>query len=138
MEVKEYLERGWKLKAQIELEQKQLEFWQNLSTSTSVNLAYASGGHSGNVNNKLERAMIQVLDLEAKINKDLEQLATIENETLHYIFTTPLGETEKVILQMRYIGYETWRQIAKTLGYAESHIWRIHSSSIKRIADERQ
>ena len=136
MKVKEYLQRGWKLKAAIELKQRQLEFWRNLSTNTSNNLSNTGGG-SGNVNAKVERAMMQVLDLEREINADMEQLAILEGKTLHYISATPLEKTDKALLEMRYVGYQTWRKIAKSLNYAESHLWLRHRLILKKLENNK-
>ena len=132
MKVKEYLQRGWKLKTHIDLKQNQLEFWKNLSTNISSNLSN-TGGSNGNVNTKVERAMLQVLDLEREIKTSTEQLILLEEEILQYISATPLEETDKALLQMRYVGYQTWKQIAKSLNYAESYLWKRHYFILKRI-----
>lgn len=132
MKVKEYLQRGWKLKVHIDLKQNQLEFWRNLATNTSSNLSN-TGGSSGNVNTKVERAMLQILDLEREIKTSTEQLLLLEEEILQYISATPLEETDKVLLQMRYVGYQTWRQIAKVLGYAEEYLWQKHRQALKKL-----
>lgn len=136
MKVKEYLQRGWKLKVHIDLKQNQLEFWRNLATNTSSKLSN-TGGSSGNVNTKVERAMLQILDLEREIKASTEQLLLFEEEILQYISATPLEETDKALLQMRYVGYQTWRQIAKVLGYAESYLWERHNRILKNIAQHR-
>ena len=132
MKIKEYLQRGKKLKDAIELKKGQFEFWRNLSTNTSSNLSNIGGG-SGNVNSKVETATLQVLDLEREIMADMEQLAKIEGETLQYISAAPLEETDKALLQMRYVGYETWRKIAKSLNYAEEYLWRKHRQALNRL-----
>ena len=132
MKVKEYLQRGWKLKAHIDLKQNQLAFWINLSTNTSSNLLNA-GGSSGNVDTKVERAILQILDLEREIKTSTEQLLLLEEEILQYISATPLEETDKVLLQMRYVGYQTWRHIAKNLNYAEEYLWQKHRQALKKL-----
>ena len=125
--MKEYLQRGWKLREKILKKEQKLEFWKSLATSTSG----AGLGSGGNTQSKMELATVQVVDLEKEIKEDLDKLAVIEIETLKYIKGLDLEETDKLILEMRYVGYQSWRQIAQVVGYVESYLCERHNKALK-------
>ncbi len=131
--MKEYLQRGWKLREEILKKEQKLEFWKSLASSTSS----AGLGSGGNTQSKIELAMVQVVDLEKEIQEDLDKLAGIEIETLKYIKGLDLNENDKLILQMRYVGYQSWGNIANFLGYTQSYLWEIHKKILKNIGQHR-
>ena len=128
--MKEYLQRGWKLREEILKKEQKLEFWKSLASSTSS----AGLGSGGNTQSKIELAMVQVVDLEKEIQEDLKRLAQIEIETLQYINGLELEEIDKTILQMRYVAYKTWWEIKKALDYSDSFIWKRHNRAIKKYS----
>ena len=132
--MKGYLQRGWKLRQEIMKKNRELEFWKSLATSTSSSI---SGG-GGNTQSKIELATVQVIDLKNEIKADMDKLAMLEIETLTYIKELDLEETEKTIIEMRYVGYQSWKQIAKTLNYTESYLWEKHSKILKNIGKHRR
>lgn len=125
--MKEYLQRGWKLREEIQKKEKKLEFWKSLASSTSS----AGLGSGGNTQSKIELAMVQVVDLEKEIKEDLDKLAKIEIETLKYIKELDLEQIDKLILEMRYVGYQSWRQISKILDYSVEYVSRKHNQILK-------
>ena len=127
--MKEYLQRGWKLREEILKKEQRLEFWRSLATSTSG----AGLGSGGNTQSKIELATVQVVDLEKEITEDLDKLAKIEIETLKYIKELDLEENDKLILEMRYVGYKTWRQIAPVLNYTVEYLRNKHGLILKML-----
>lgn len=127
--MKEYLQRGWKLREEILLKEQKLEFWKSLATSTSG----TSSGSGGNTQSKIELAMVQVVDLEREIKEDLDKLAKIEIETVKYIKELELEQIDKLILEMRYVGYKQWRQIAVVLGYSVEYLRNKHGLILKDV-----
>ena len=77
--------------------------------------------------------MVQVIDLKKEIKDGREKLERIETETLKYIKELNLDEIDKALLEMRYVGYGTWKQIAENLNYVESYLWKRHYFILKRI-----
>ena len=125
--MKEYLHRGWTLREEIIKKEQKLEFWRSLATSTSG----AGLGSGGNTQSKMELATIQVVDLEKEIKEDLDKLASIEIETLKYIKELDLEENNKLILQMRYVGYQSWKKIEQVLNYTVEYTSRKHNLILK-------
>lgn len=130
--MKEYLQRGWKLREEILKKEQRLEFWRSLATSTSG----AGLGSGGNTQSKIELAMVHVADLEKEIKEDLDKLAIIEIETLKYIKELDVEEVDKLILEMRYVCYQEWWQIKRGLNYSDSFIRKRHNISIQKIKNK--
>ena len=41
--------------------------------------------------------------------------------------------TERLLLRLRYIEFNTWEQIAEKMNYSTMQIWRIHGSALKNL-----
>lgn len=84
---------------------------------------------------QIESVISEIDCLRKEIEKEQVEIAKERRraETLISGIGDPVLEE---IIHRRYIDAESWRSIAKALGYSESHIYKLHKKAIKKIQDD--
>lgn len=101
-------------------------------SQTFANISQYEEGFSETVGNRSEAKMLSFAELNQKI-EDLERkLLRGDTETKEAIdhVENPLFWS---LLRDRYVDRKGWRQIAKSYGYSEQHIFRIHGQALLEI-----
>lgn len=131
MTVKNWLNRGYRLRNSIKaLEKAKSDAW-DMATSTTTALGEKVQESRGN---STENKLTAYLDYTNRIETDITKLLVI------------MGEIERVIMQVddnvlrellihRYLNFETWESIAFKLNYDVRHIYRLHSRALKKAGE---
>lgn len=120
MDVKEWLNRAYKIDQQIRSKQEQIEMWRTLATkvtSDPTKLPVSGGGYS----NRVENYGIKIADACAEIDGQLQDLVETKREIglfIQRIYST----TSRVLLEQRYLVCKNWADIADFMGYTEQYI----------------
>jgi DNA-directed RNA polymerase specialized sigma subunit len=72
------------------------------------------------------------VDLEREINADIDGLVDLNRECVALIKEIPNLE-HQALLEMRYLRFKTWGQIAKELGYSIRSVYRLHNEALKNL-----
>ncbi|KAB2953734.1 DUF1492 domain-containing protein [Heliorestis acidaminivorans] len=132
MNAKEYLSQALWLDQMINSKLEQLEYLKSLTTkvSRSIGQEKVSGGKS--INSTMEQAIIKVVDLGEEINRDIDRFVDLKREIL--ITINEVSDLNyRLLLELRYISGKTWDEIAMTLGYDRSWVFRVHGRALKEI-----
>ena len=66
------------------------------------------------------------------INRDIDALVDLKAEARKVISKLDNPE-QQLILEMRYLCYKSWAEIAEDLSFSESNVYKIHGEALKRI-----
>lgn len=134
MTVKEYLKQAMYLDALINSKVRQVEHLRSLATK--VTTTYSNqGGSSEHDNKRLEKTIAKIIDLEREINDDIDTLIDLKIE-ITAIISQVTDIKQRLILEKRYLDFESWEQISCDLKYDIRHIRRLHNESIKKISEK--
>lgn len=134
MTVKEYLKQAMYLDALINSKVRQAEHLRSLATK--VTTTYSDQGVSSEHDNKrLEKTIAKIIDLEREINDDIDTLIDLKIE-ITAIISQVTDIKQRLILEKRYLDFESWEQISCDLKYDIRHIRRLHNESIKKISEK--
>jgi len=128
MTAKEYLKQAGLLDTRINSKIEQVSSLHDLATKAVTTLSDMPGSPNRNTH-KMENIIVKILMLENEINSDIDKLVDLKNEILHVINAIPEEEC-RVVLEKRYLGRETFEQIASELGYGLDNIYRIHGKAL--------
>ena len=84
-------------------------------------------GHS-----RLEDAVIKIIELETEINKDMLELVELKKDIIRRIKAVESAELQ-TILELRYLSYMRWEEIAIELGYGIDNVFRLHRNALDEI-----
>lgn len=130
MTPKEYLEQAIYLDQRINSKLTQVENLRGLATKvTAIYSDTPSGQHD---NSRLEKTIAKIIDLENDIDKDIDRLVDLKKEITDTINQIP-DPRHRTILEMRYLSFRTWEQIAVALDHDIRHVYRLHGEALKQI-----
>lgn len=128
---KNYLSQAFGLNQRIESKIDQIAILNDLATKATV--TYSDMPKSPNKGgSRMEDAIIKIIDLESEINKDMMQLVELKKDIIRRIKAVESAELQ-TILELRYLSYMKWEEIAIELGYGIDNIYYLHRKALDEI-----
>ena len=131
MTTKEYLSQAYRLDQRINSKLEQVASLNELATKCTSTLT----GMPRNPNRStstMADAVGKIIDLQAEINRDIDRLVDLKREMVTVI--KAVGNTEhQTLLELRYLCFRTWEQIAVDMGYSIQHIYRLREKAYDEI-----
>lgn len=132
MATKEYLSQAYRIDQRINSKLEQIVSLRELATKATSTLSDTPRSGSRNVHS-MEGIIVKMVDLENEINKDIDTLVDLKREFVFIIKRIDNPEYQ-TLLELRYLCFKTWEQIAVEMGYSLQHIFRIHDKALKNIS----
>lgn len=76
--------------------------------------------------------VVKIIDLQTEINKDIDRLVDLKREIVAMIKSVSNTE-HQTLLELRYLCFKSWEQIAVDMGYNVRHVYRIHDEAVEKI-----
>ncbi|MDK7355786.1 hypothetical protein QP518_08495 [Peptoniphilus harei] len=131
MNAKEYLKQAFYLDKRINSKLEQVESLNALATKATSTLSDMPKSPSRGTS-KLEDTIVKIVDLQEEINRDIDKLVDLKAEMVGTIKQIQNKELQ-VILEKRYLCFETWEKIAVDMNYDIRHIHRLHNLGLKEF-----
>ena len=132
MTTKEYLSQAFRIDQQINSKLEQLQALRDLATKTISPMNDMPGSPTRNTS-KMEDAVIKIVALSEEINAEVDRLVDLKVEITHAIKSVDNVECA-LLLELRYLCFKTWEQIAVELNYDIRHIYRLHQQALRRVS----
>lgn len=132
MTVKEYLSQAFLLDQRIHAKLEMLENFRNMATRTTSILKNNKELQTKNTD-AMSNTIAQIIDIQEEINADINQLVKKKQEIMHIIKTACKLEYQ-TLLELRYICFYTWDEIADRMHCTTSNIFKMHSKALKSIS----
>ena len=75
-------------------------------------------------------AVCKIIDLENEINADIDQLVDLKRDMVAAIKAVADPECQ-TLLELRYLCFKSWEQIAVAMGYGVRHVYKLHNSALE-------
>ena len=131
MNTKEYLGQAYRIDQRINSKLEQVASLRELATKATSTLRDGVFKATKNVQS-MEETITKIIDLEAAINRDIDKLVDIKLEIVLVIKRIQNPEYH-TLLELRYLCFKSWEQIAVTLGYSIQHIFRLHDKALSCV-----
>ena len=130
MKAKEYLGQAYRLDQRINSKLEQIASLNELAMKCTSTLTGMPRNHDRSIS-KIE-VVSKIVDLQEEINRDVEKLVDLKRELVWRI--KAVDDTEyQTLLELRYLCFKTWEQIAVDLGYNVRHVYRLHDEAVESI-----
>lgn len=131
MGVKQYLQQAYRLNELISSNLEELKKIHDLSESIT---AFMSGERvrGGRKNDRTACLVAKMVDLENEINEEIEEFIDVKMEIRETIKSLKNGN-QQLVLQLRYIEFLSWEEIAEKMAYSLIQVKRIHNRAIRRL-----
>ena len=131
MKAKEYLGQAYRLDQRINSKLEQITSLNELAIKCNLTLT----GMPGNLDrstSKTAETVCKIIDLQTEIDCDIQKLVDLKREMVRVI--KGVDNTEyQTLLELRYLCFKTWEQIAVDLGYNVRHVYRLHDEAVDSI-----
>ena len=131
MRAKEYLGQAYRLDQRINSKLEQIASLDELTTKCNLTLTGMPRNPDRGTSNMAE-AVGKIIDLQTEINYDIQKLVDLKREMVRVIKAVDNTEYQ-TLLELRYLCFKTWEQIAVDLGYNVRHVYRMHDEAVESI-----
>lgn len=131
MTAKEFLNRAYKLDHRINSKLEQLESLNDLTQKITTSLSAVPPSGTRNVH-RLSDTIEKIIDLENEINADIDMLVDTKKEIMKAIKSVDSIECQ-LLLEKRYLCFNTWEQIAVDLDYCIDNVYKLHRRALKLV-----
>ena len=131
MTAKEYMEQARYLDMQINSKIEQVRSLNELATR--VTTVYSDMPHSPNRNTaRMEETIAKIIDLESEIDRDIDALVDLKREIMRVVNSIESAEY-RTILEMRYLQFKKWEQIALQMSTDLRWVYRMHGRALNEV-----
>ena len=132
MTVKEYLGQAYRLDQRINSKLEQLESLNGLATKCTSTLTGMPKNPSRSTS-MMADAVAKIVDLQAEINRDIDRLVDLKCDMVRIIKNVDHAEYQ-TLLELRYLCFKTWEQIAVDMNYSIDNVYRIHRKALCAVS----
>ena len=133
------LNRGYRAKERIAARQKRIEEWRQIAESITANPENASSG-GGYPTSKTENCVVAIMALEEEIRDEIIEIADFERQTSQIIREFVEDQNFKTLLELRYLSYLRWEEIAVKMNYTFRWTQELHHralTALKEVAEQK-
>lgn len=131
MNAKEYLNQAHRLDQRINSKLEQVASLRDLTTKATATMTDMPGSASPNVH-RAQDIIGKIIDLENDINADIDRLVDLKREMVTVIKSVENLEYQ-TLLELRYLCFKTWEQIAVEMGYTLAYTFELHKKALNRV-----
>ena len=131
MNAKEYLSQAMHIDQRINSKLEQVTRLRENATNCTVALSDMPRPDSPN-KQRMEETICKIVDLEQEINADIDRLVDLKAEARKAI-NAVTDPDQQLILELRYLCYKSWEEIAEEIGYSETWIHKLHGRALQCI-----
>ena len=131
MNTKEYLSQAYRINLRIKSKLAQAESLRDISTKASTILSGMPSRTSRRVT-RMEDVIIRLVDIESEIAADLEKLLDARQSIVEIIDRVS-SPTHKTLLELRYLCFKDWFDIATEMNYGRQYIFTLHKQALKKV-----
>ena len=129
MTAKEYLGQAYRIDQRINCKMEQVAALRALATKATATL---SNLPRGNTYTSKDDIIAKIIDFENEINSEIESLVGLKHELTDVIQNVPNAE-QRMLLELRYLCFKPWEQIAFEMVYGIDNVFKIHKKALQSI-----
>lgn len=128
--MKQFLNRAYKTELRMDTKLDELESLRSRAEKITTTLSHSPRG--GGVNKAIESITLKIVELEEEIGEEIDELFGTYQDVRSAIKSVSDPEL-RLLLELRYLGYKTWGEIAYQMKYGVRQIHRMHGDALKKI-----
>lgn len=131
LNAKDYLSQAYRIDQRINSKIEQVSSLNNMATKATSTITDMPGSATRNIH-RMEDVITKIIDMQAEINADIDKLIDLKAEIMDAIKGVDNLEYQ-TILELRYLCYKPWEQIAIELGYSVNNVFKMHRKALEEF-----
>ena len=132
LSAKDYLSQAYRIDQRINSKIEQVQSLRALSTKATATLSDIPPSKGTRNIHRMEDIIVKMMDMEAEINADLNRLIDLKREIITIVKCVEDPELQ-TLLELRYLCFKTWEQIAVALHFDLRWVHRLHNRALNEI-----
>ncbi|MBR1886478.1 MAG: DUF1492 domain-containing protein [Schwartzia sp.] len=133
MNAKEYLRQAWNIDQRIKDKMEQLKRLKEMSTNVTSVISDMPRRATPNPQ-KMEDAVLRLAEMESEIDADISSLVNLKIEIMQTIWQVEDANC-RTLLEMRYISFKSWEEIAAAMGITVRWLHRLHAKALRLVGE---
>ncbi len=131
MTAREYLSQAYRLDQRINSKLEQIQSLSELADKCTNVITGMPRNPSPSVS-PMADAVCKIIDLQAEIKNDMLCLVDLKRNIVNVVRS--VSDTEQqTLLELRYLCFKTWEQIAVDMNYNVRHVYRLHDEALEGV-----
>jgi hypothetical protein len=131
MTAKEYLSQAYRLDQRINSKLEQLNSLSALASKCTSVITDMPRNPNRSVSTMAD-AVAKIVDLQTEIKHDIAHLVDLKRDMVRCIKAVDNTEYQ-TLLELRYLCFKTWEQIAVDMGYRVRNVYILHNEALEKI-----
>ncbi len=131
MNAKEYLRQAWNIDQRIKDKLDQVARLKEMATNVTSVISDMPRSATPNPQ-KMENAVLRLAEMESEIDADIGRLVNLKIEITQTIWRVEDANC-RTLLEMRYISFKSWEEIAAAMGITVRWLHRLHAKALRRV-----
>lgn len=133
MTAKEYLNQAHHIDRCINSGLEQIASLRGLAVKATQTFSDMPGSPNRNIH-KTEDIILKIVDMEDDLKRSMERLVDLKAEIMSVIAKVEDAEY-RTLLELRYLCFKTWEQIAVEMGYELRWVYRLHQKALDAASE---
>lgn len=134
-EAKEFLNRGYQSRIRIRAKKERIENWRRIAESITAAIKPVAA-FSSMPSKKVEDCVCNIIELQEEIQEEIDGLVQVEREIGRAITKTVEDPTLRALLEMRYLNYLKWEEIAVRLDVTFRWTMTLHRRALEEFSSK--
>ena len=131
MTPKAYLAQAYRIDQRINSKLEQLSSLRELSTKATTTFSDVPPSGTRNVH-RMEDVICKIVTLEDEINAEIDRLVDLKRD-IHAVIGEVQDPEYQTLLELRYLCFKTWEQIAVLMNYSTKYLFELHARALRSI-----
>ena len=131
MNVKEYLSQAYRIDRRIDSKLSQIQSLRELASKATSTITSMPRSPSPNLQ-PIETIVARIAELEGEIVRDIDLLIDVKTE-LYGTIKRVGNIRQQMLLELRYLCFNTWEQIAEAMGINIRWTHRLHTRAVEEF-----
>lgn len=134
-EAKEFLNRGYQSRIRIRAKKERIENWRRIAESITAAIKPVAT-FSSMPSKKVEDCVCNIIELQKEIQEEIDGLVQVEREIGRAITKAVEDPTLRALLEMRYLNYLKWEEIAVRLDVTFRWTMTLHRRALEEFSSK--
>lgn len=134
-EAKEFLNRGYQSRIRIRAKKERIENWRRIAESITAAIKPVAA-FSSMPSKKVEDCVCNIIELQEEIQEEIDGLVQVEREIGRAITKAVEDPTLRALLEMRYLNYLKWEEIAVRLDVTFRWTMTLHQRALEEFSSK--
>ncbi len=130
MRARQYLSQAYWLNKKIYAKKAQIEQYRSLAEKITPVLSDMPKAQTNG--SRVADAAVKIADLQMELQTDILDLIKLKEQIEQTIKAVENPEAE-VVLELRYLAFKTWQEIADIMGYQIRNVYIIHEKALNLV-----